>query len=179
MQHTLGDIQNIQSHLQLERPTLKVQDAWTGRLAETVVSDVPDLIYVTGTMAETEHITKNATLHIRHRRGQAFLGDPALIWSISGEKGEIRLTCLSSTTLQISSMADVTIDICDYKTNEIERVPLKWGASELPILSKSYAPIYEAYASGDVGKYADFDHGAKRHKQLDELWVSWDKFNGS
>jgi predicted dehydrogenase len=175
IQHTLGDIQNLQSHLQLQRPNLKVQDSYTGRFIGTVESDVPDLIYVTGSLAESEHTAKDATLHIRFRQAQAFLGEPALVWTIIGEKGEIRLTSALSTMLQISSLADVTIDIDDHENDKVQRVEWKWGPyPELPYLARSYGPLYDAYASGAIGKYADFEHALKRHTQLDGILASWD-----
>ncbi|RYP68213.1 hypothetical protein DL771_006813 [Monosporascus sp. 5C6A] len=173
VQHTLGDIQNIQSHLQLQRPILKVQDSYTGRFIDTIESDVPDLIYVTGTLPGTEHIAKGATLHMRFRRAQAFLGEPALIWSIYGEKGEIRLTAASNTMLQVSSLMDVTIDIDDHVNDEVQCVEWKWGSyPELQYLSRSYGPLYEAYVGGAVGEYADFEHAVKRHTQLDQILAS-------
>jgi len=175
VQHTLGDVQNLQSHLQLQRPNLKVQDSYTGRFIETVESDVPDLIYVTGSLPGSEHIVKDATLHIRFQGAQGFLGEPALVWRISGEKGEIRLTSALTTMLQVSSLVDVTIDIDDHENDKVQRVEWKWGSyPELPYLVRSYGPLYEAYASGAIGKYADFEHALKRHTQLDGILASWD-----
>lgn len=45
---------------------------------------------------------------------------------------------------------------------------------ELPHLPRSYASLYEAYAGGEVGKYADFDHAVIRHQQLGGLFAHWD-----
>ena len=175
VQNVLGDVHDIQSRLQIQRPKIKVLDSYIGRSVDTVESDVPDLIYVTGTLPGSEHILKDATFHMRYRRAQAFLGEPALVWTILGEKGEIRLTAAFDSMLQISQLGDVTIEIDDYEKREIERVDFKWDKfPELPHLSRSYAPIYEAYATGAVGKYADFDHALKRHTQLDGLLASWD-----
>jgi predicted dehydrogenase len=175
VQHTVGDIQIPQSHLQLQRPHLEVQDTYTGRFIETVKSDVPDLIYVTGSLPGSEHVIKDATLHIRFRPAQSFSGEPALVWTIIGEKGEIRLTSTLSTMLQISSLADVAIDIDEHENDEIHRVEWKWNSyPELPYLARSYGSLYEAYASGAVGEYADFEHAFKRHTQLDEILESWD-----
>lgn len=177
VQHVLGDLGDIQSRLQLQRPKLNVVDSHTGRPVDTMISDVPDLIHVTGTLPETEHIVKNATLHMRFRRAQAFQGDPALVWTIFGEKGEIRLTAVFDTMLQVSQLLDVTIEVHDHKAHEVERVDFKWGSyPELPHLARSYGPIYEAYANGTTGTYADFEHGLKRHKQLDKMLEKWDKF---
>lgn len=168
-------MQNLQSHLQLQRPKLKVVDSHSGRLIETVESDVPDLIYVTGSLPETEHIVKDATCHIRFRRAQAFFGEPALVWTVFGEKGEIRLTSALTTMLQISSLMDVTIEIDDHEHDEIQSVEWKWGPNpELSYLARSYGPLYEAYASGAIGEYADFEHALKRHLQLDGILASWD-----
>ena len=175
VQNVLGDIHNIQSRLQLQRPKIKVQDSYTGWSSKIVESDVPDLIHLTGSLAGSEHIVNNATMHMRFRKAQAFDGEPALVWTIFGEKGEIRLTAAFDTMLQVSQLGDVKIEIDDHAKHDIERVKFKWDAFlELPYLSRSYGSLYEAYATGAVGKYADFDHALKRHTQLDGLLASWD-----
>lgn len=175
VQNVLGDVHNIQSRLQLQRPKIKVLDSYTGSSIDTVESDVPDLVYMTGTLPGSEHVIKDATLHMRFRRAQAFLGEPALVWTIFGEKGEIRLTAAFDTMLQVSQLEDVTIELDDHEKREIQRVEFKWDAfTELPYLSRSYGSLYEAYATGAVGKYADFDYALKRHTQLDGLLASWD-----
>ena len=174
VQNVLGDVHNIQSRLQLQRPKIKILDSYIGR-SNTVESDVPDVIYLTGTLPESEHIVKDATFHMRFRRAPAFLGEPALVWTILGDKAEIRLTASFDTMLQISRLGDVTIEIDDHEKREVERVDFKWDAfSELPFLSRSYGALYEAYATGAVGKYPDFDYALKRHTQLDGLLASWD-----
>ncbi|KAK8004478.1 hypothetical protein PG989_004197 [Apiospora arundinis] len=176
VQRVLGDLQNVQSRLQLQRPKLNVVDSYTGRRASTIISDVPDLIHVTGTLPESEHVVKDATLHMRFRRAQAFPGDPALVWSILGEKGEIRISAVFDTMLQVSQLLDVTIEVHDQESDNVERVDFKWDKAfaQLPYLTRSYGPIYEAYANGTLGKCADFDHAVKRHEQLDGLYTSWD-----
>ncbi len=175
VQNVLGDVHHIQSRLQLQRPKIRVLDSFIGRSIDTIESDVPDLIYVTGTLPGSEHILKDATFHMRYRGAPPFSGEPSLVWTILGEKGEIRLTAAFDAMLQVSQLGDVTIEIDDYEKREIERVNLKWDAfSELPHLSRSYASLYEAYATGAVGKYANFDHALKRHVQLDGLLANWD-----
>ncbi|OTA92250.1 hypothetical protein M434DRAFT_74944 [Hypoxylon sp. CO27-5] len=177
VQHVLGDLGNMQSRLQLQRPKLNVVDSYTGRPVNTMISDVPDLIHVTGSLPESEHIVKDATLHMSFRRAQAFHGEPALVWTIFGEKGEIRLTAVFDTMLQVSQLLDVTIEVHDNEKREVERVDFKWSSfTELPHLARSYGPIYEAYANRTTGTYADFANALKRHKQLDEMLENWDKF---
>lgn len=168
---TLGDVHNIKPHLQLQRPSIKIYDSHTGEFIENAQSEVPDLIYVTGTLPGTRHIAQDATLSLRFRRAQVFEGEPALVWSILGEKGEIRLMAAASTMLQASSLADVTIHVENHETGNVEPVNFDWGAySELPFIARSYGPLYEAYASEAEGKYPDFEHALKRHRQLEEIW---------
>jgi hypothetical protein len=175
VQHTLGDLGNIQSRLQLQRPELIVVDSYTGRRVNTMTSDVPDLIHVMGNIAESEHVAKDATLTMQYRRAQAFPGDPALVWSIFGEKGEIRLKAVSDAMLQVSQLLDVTIEVHDHATRKVETIEFEWAHfPELAHLSRSYGPIYEAYANGTTGTYADFEHALKRHTQLDGMLDHWD-----
>lgn len=179
VQSVVGDVQNIQSRCQLLRPKIKVLDAYSGRSMKSIDSDVPDLIDMTGSLVESEHVAKDATFHMRFRKAQPFLGEPALIWTILGEKGEIRLTAGFDTMLQVSQLSDVKIEVHNHAEQDIERVAFKWEAySELPHLARSYASLYEAYLTGAVGKYPDFDHALKRHIQLDGLLESWDAFRG-
>ncbi|RYP76576.1 hypothetical protein DL771_001645 [Monosporascus sp. 5C6A] len=44
VQSALGEVQVEHSHLQLQRPDVKIRDVSTGKVVETVRSDVPDLI---------------------------------------------------------------------------------------------------------------------------------------
>ncbi|KAK3319758.1 hypothetical protein B0T19DRAFT_445557 [Cercophora scortea] len=176
VQNVLGDVENIESRLQIQRPRLKVLDSYTGRTIETIKSDVPDLISLTGSLPESEHVVKGATFAMRFRRARAFQGEPALVWTIFGERGEIRLTAAVDNMLQVSQLADVTIEIDDHESRRVQRVDFRWEAfKELSYLSRSYGPIYEAYANGDTtGKYGDFDHAVRRHDQLDALFASFD-----
>ncbi|KAK3319193.1 hypothetical protein B0H66DRAFT_260198 [Apodospora peruviana] len=175
VQNVVGDVQNIQSRLQIQRPELNVIDSYTGRVSEIIKSDVPDLIALTGTLPGSEHIVEGATFSMKFRRARAFQGEPALVWTIYGEKGEIRLTAAVDTMLQVSQLADVTIEIDDFARHRVERVDFRWEKyTELPLLSRSYASIYEAYAKGETGKYGDFDYAVRRHAQLDGLLDSWD-----
>ncbi|KAK7754966.1 hypothetical protein SLS62_003050 [Diatrype stigma] len=175
VQHVLGDLGTMQSRLQLQRPKLNVLDPTSGRTIDTVTSDVPDLVHMTASLLGSEHVVKDATLHMSFRRAPAFQGEPALVWTILGEKGEIRLTAVLETMLQVSEMLDVTIEVHDHEGGAVERVEFGWDSFlELPYQTRSYGPIYEAYAAGTVGSYADFEHALKRHEQLDGMLANWD-----
>ncbi|KAJ7683066.1 hypothetical protein B0H17DRAFT_1074527, partial [Mycena rosella] len=77
-------------------PNSKIRDPETN-IVKTVQSDVPDLIIVTSSLEESAIAQKEATLLVRFRRGQPSFDEPALVWNIIGEKGEIRLTNSTGT----------------------------------------------------------------------------------
>jgi hypothetical protein len=175
VQNTLGDIQNVQSQVQIQFPELKVQDpAKGGAIVETVKSDVPDLINVIGSLPSSANIDQGASLHISLRRGQTFKGEPGLVWTINGDKGEIRLVVPSGPGLQaFATSAD--IDIHDFETDEVQKVEWDYGRwSDLPVPARNIGALYEAYAEGDTTKYPNFDHALKRHTQLDEILSGFD-----
>jgi len=116
---------------------------------------------------------------MRFRRARPFRGEPALVWSIFGETGEIRLTSAVDNMLQASRLEDVTIEVNDFSTAKVQRVEFGWDEElmELPHLARSYASLYEAYAGSEVRRYADFDHAVRRHGQLDGILRQWDMDN--
>ncbi|KAM0810778.1 hypothetical protein AB5N19_11130 [Seiridium cardinale] len=174
IQYVLGDIQNIQSKLQIQRPDVKLIDRASGEVTEVVKSDVPDLVFVTGTLPESDITVEGASISIDARRGQPFKGEPAFIWTINGEKGEILLTSYNGPSIGVNS-ADVVIKIHDHETDEVQKVDSEASPFEhLPPAGRNIAALYEAYAAGDVSKYADFEHALKRHKQLDSILASFD-----
>lgn len=174
VQYTLGDIQNLQSQLQIQRPDVKIRDPVKGEIVETIKSDVPDLINVIGTLPSSENTAQGATVHISLRRGQPFKGEPGLVWTINGEKGEIRLVAPGGPALQAFAES-VAIDIYNYETDDVEKVEWNYGRfSELPVPARNIGALYEAYADGDTTKYPDFDHALKRHNQLDGILSGFD-----
>ncbi|KAK6065587.1 oxidoreductase family protein [Seiridium cupressi] len=174
IQYVLGDIQNIQSKLQIQRPDAKLIDRASGEVTEVVKSDVPDLVFINGTLPESDITVEGASISIDARRGQPFKGEPAFIWTINGGKGEILLTSYNGPSIGVNS-ADVVIKIHDHETDEVQKVDWEASPSELlPPAGRSIAALYEAYAAGDVSKYADFEHALKRHKQLDSILASFD-----
>ncbi|KAK6085911.1 oxidoreductase family protein [Seiridium cupressi] len=174
IQYVLGDIQNIQSKLQIQRPDAKLIDRASGEVTEVVKSDVPDLVFINGTLPESDITVEGASISIDARRGQPFKGEPAFIWTINGGKGEILLTSYNGPSIGVNS-ADVVIKIHDHETDEVQKVDWEASPSELlPPAGRSIAALYEAYAAGDASKYADFEHALKRHKQLDSILASFD-----
>lgn len=171
VQSALGEIQDIQSQLQLQRPEVAVRDPVTKETVEVVQSNVPDLFFVTGRLSESESVVSGASLHFRYRRGQTFKGEAPFVWTINGEKGEIRLVAQGGPAIQaMGHEQHLDIEVYDFASDEVKSVPWKWGRDDgLPVIARNIGALYEAYASGDDSQHPTFEHGAKRHQQLDAM----------
>ncbi|KAF7562914.1 hypothetical protein G7046_g1250 [Stylonectria norvegica] len=176
IQHVLGELKDLKGHVQLQRPDVKLRDPSTKKIVETVKSDVPDLIIATGSLAASETAQKDATVLYRFRRGQPFKGEPALVWTINGEKGEIRLVVQGGTTLHANAYGDaITLEVQDFATDEVEPVEWKWNdwQEELPGLSRSVAAVYDRYAEGHGKGLPSFEDAFVRHQQLGQILGNW------
>ncbi|KAI0011990.1 hypothetical protein F4779DRAFT_569918 [Xylariaceae sp. FL0662B] len=176
VQFVLGEVQNEQSRLQIQRPDVKIRDPSKGdAIVETVKSDVPDLIIVTGSLPKSEHVVENATLLVRLRRGQPFKDAPTYTWTVYGEKGELRLTIRDGPMPHMCSKGNpLTLELYDFETENIES--LEWESnerSELPGPARNIGALYEAYASSESVPYPTFEHAWKRHKQLDGILANF------
>ncbi|CAN8103992.1 unnamed protein product [Discula destructiva] len=181
VQSVLGEATDLQASLQLQRPNMKLRDG-SGNVVETIVSNVPDLMNVTGSFQESEIVQKGASLQVRFRRGQPFKGEPALTWHINCEHGEIRLTSPSGTSLHAASYNEpVVIEIHDFATDAVETVPWSWPGwqeeDDLPIVSRSVARLYEAFFEHQINdaprEYPIFLDAVKRHEQLHSILSKW------
>ncbi|KAI1774407.1 NAD(P)-binding protein [Hypoxylon cercidicola] len=171
VQTALGEVEVLHSHMQLQRPDVKIRDPSTGKILETVRSDVPDLMFITGTLQASEYVASGATIHLRCRRGQAFKGEDPLVWTVNGEKGEIRLSATGGMSIPATGHAEpIAIEVHDFDTDEVQNVRWVWhGKEELNVSARMVGTLYEAFAAGDGTKYPTFDHALKRHTQLDEM----------
>lgn len=174
----LGDLQNPTANFQLQRPEAKLVDS-KGEVTGTVTSDMPDLITVNGSLNQSETVQQNATYSFRLRRGQPFKSEPAFVWAINGEKGEVRLTAVGGPSLHAAAEPkDVTLEVHDFATDAVEKFdwsPEEWQ-NELPILSRNIGTLYDKYADGQDDLHdglPSFHTALHRHKQLDELISQW------
>ncbi|KAH8665393.1 hypothetical protein BGZ61DRAFT_431276 [Ilyonectria robusta] len=175
LQFVLGDAQDIGSRLQLQRPEVGLTSSKTGTVVETVKSDVPDLVFVTAQLGDNVHVQDRASLLVRYRQGQPFPGEPRLVWTINGEKGEIKLTAEGGTTPRTLASRPIKILLHDFATDHVEEVGWSWEPwqAELPAATRGVAGLYEAFARGDSTAYPDFEHALKRHEQLEEMLCGW------
>ncbi|KAK7956759.1 uncharacterized protein PG986_005981 [Apiospora aurea] len=177
VQFVLGDLHNTQSRLQLMRPDVKIKDSASGEVLETVKSNVPDLIHVTGVLPESNHVSNGATLSIRYRRGQPFKGEPPMVWTINGDKGEIRFTAHGGPGVNVTSKENApVIEVHNFATDEVEQIEYDHGPRlDVGLPARNVGSVYEAFATRDERQYATFDHAVKRHSQLDKMLLDYDK----
>ncbi|RYP00170.1 hypothetical protein DL764_006601 [Monosporascus ibericus] len=171
----VGDAQDIRSRLQLQRPEVGLISSKTGRVVETIKSDVPDLVSVTASLPGDKYIQDGASLLVSFRRGQPFPGEPCLTWTIHGETGDIKVTAEGGTTPRTIASRPVKIVLHDFVTDQVQDVGWSWETwrQELPAAARGVAGLYEAYARGDKTAYSDFEHALKRHDQLEEILSGW------
>ncbi|KAK3903623.1 hypothetical protein C8A05DRAFT_14439 [Staphylotrichum tortipilum] len=179
VQSVLGELAMVNGDFHLQRPETQLQDA-EGKVVKAVQSNVPDLILVSGKWDESTITQKNATLHFRFRRGQPFPGEPALEWTINGEKGEIRVISPTATFIQVGDPASPrVIEVHDFETNQVEKVEWDYEdwQKELPFPARVIGALYENFAevkrTGANEEYVTFEAAAKRHEQLEGLLSEW------
>ncbi|KAL3478316.1 oxidoreductase [Aspergillus californicus] len=178
IQYVIGDVIDIHGYCQIQRPEIGIADPATQTVTETVKTDVPDLIILQGQL-QARDTTDTSTLFARFGLGAPFPGEPAMVWHVVGETGELRLTAEGTTTLQAQGYdKPVSIDIFDFNTNKVEAVRWTWSdwQSALPIPAGSVGRLYEALASGDTAGIPSFEDALRRHMQLGEMLSSGSKW---
>ncbi|KFG87197.1 putative oxidoreductase [Metarhizium anisopliae] len=180
VQSVVGDVvpETTGSRLQLQRRRVRVRDPQNGEVVETVRSNVPDLLYLHGRLAESPRNDADATLAFAFRRGQPFPGTPSLAWSIYGVDGEIRLVAPAGISLQADACDEsVTIQVHDFDTDTVRDVKWDWTDVEkqVPVRGRSVQRVLYAYAdwkqgkSDGAGAWVGVDDAAARASQIQKL----------
>lgn len=174
------------STMQVQRPLIQILGA-DGAPARTVRSDVPDFLAVNGRLAPgKKNVVDGASLAVTFRLGPPFKGQPAFVWSINGEKGEILLTSPSGPYIFSgdSYREPVQIQVHDHETDEVVDVEVGWKdwQEELPLRARATGEIYERFAkwwdsgaSGEPGELPEAEafpslaHSLDRMKEFDTL----------
>ncbi len=173
-------MQDATAHFQLQRPETKLVDS-SGKVVDTVTSNVPDLIIVNGTLNGAAGTQQGATVSLRFRRGEPFKGDPGFVWNINGEKGEIRLTAVNGPTFHAAAdNKTVTLQVHDFETDQVDKVDWDWSGwqAELPLVARSIGTLYDKYANGQndpTDGVPSFRTAVHRHQQLEALLSQWEK----
>lgn len=176
VQAAIGEVlkETLHVHTQLQRPDVRIRDpAQDNAIVDTVRSDVPDLLSLHGTLAGSATVTGGATVTAYYRRGQPSFGDASFTWSLTCERGEIRLVAPEGANLQANAYKQpVTIQVQHYdKDGTVEEVPWAWsdGQGELPAPARSVMTQYEAFAAGDVTRVVSIESALSRAKQVEQL----------
>ncbi|EMC96280.1 hypothetical protein BAUCODRAFT_70124 [Baudoinia panamericana UAMH 10762] len=169
----LGEYVSSNAHTQIQRPDWAVTDAETGA-KRSAKCDVPDLLSLHGTLSASSYVAEGASLVVNFRRSTPFPGITPFVWTINGEKGEIRVT--NKNGVYLSAEGDksaIKTEVHSFATDTVET--LDWDFEEwqesLPPRSKNIAKLYDLYADGQLAEYGgvDFASAVKRHEQLDRL----------
>lgn len=156
----------------MQRPRQNLVTKTGDRLPAT--SDVPDLVSVHGTLVKSSLVAKGASLVINFRYGPPFKGTAPFVWTITCEKGEIRITNQGGPHLQSASVtSDVPIEVELFDSGKIEHHGWSWEdwQESLPHRGRNLAKLYDLYAEDklDAAGAADFGDAVVRHKELDAI----------
>lgn len=157
----LGELSFFRSQLSIQRSQVPIIDS-NGAVLETVTTDVADHIMLQGIL------TSSAPLSVTFRRGPPFKGTPGFIWSIHGEKGEIRISAPGPALQASDDEADVTVH--NFDQEELEVIEWDQHFKDLPRSARNVAAMYEAFANEETQKYPDFGHAVLRHRQIEEVF---------
>ena len=162
--------------MQIQRPDVKLRNADSQETIETITTQVPDLVVATARLEESKTAQKDASVLFRFRRGQPFKGEPALVWTINCERGEIRLISHSDILLHAGGyVSPVVIQIDDFESEQPREVEWQWESwqGELPIPARSVSKLYEVFSDGVAGSLPSFDDALVRHGQLQAMLDDW------
>ena len=169
----LGEYATSHAHTQIQRPNQKIVNRETGE-ESAVTSDVPDLVSVHGTLNPSRSMADGATLTATFRSGPPFPGTKALVWTITGDKGRIRVSNDKTSFVQSEANASpMPIEVENFTTGEVKQVAWQWEDWQEPLLARgrNIAKLYDLWYEDkltDLGA-ADFDAAVVRHRQLDRI----------
>jgi len=134
----------------IQRPEINVKDPRTGRIIETIQSDVPDLLSLSGSLKKSAVTAPNAAMTYFFRVGKPFPGNPACALNIYCENGEIQLTGPDGPALEFTPEDNpVKIQVHWFDTNSVEEVPWKWSKEQLEVESVARGVQQCLYAFAD------------------------------
>jgi predicted dehydrogenase len=165
-QYALGDIASVSSLLPVQYPEVDLIDSGTGKITEAnAAKSAPDLVYMHGRLASS------AVFSLTLRGGHPINGQN-LLWTISGEKGDI----------QISSPA--TPIWCGFGPLKVRVKTIDEPEREVPLLEdglESYGPpagniarLYEKFAKGQTDGVMDIEQALKMHQLVGKVFESSD-----
>lgn len=160
------DPASVQAKTQIQRPNVRIRDPATNEIIDKVVSDVPDLLSLNGTISAPQ-AAPDATLSLLFRRGQPFPDTPALTWTVNCEHGEIRLVSPSSTSFETDGKdAPVTIHVHTFDDDVVTPVEWTWSDTQkgLPLPARNVLTPLVAFAKqqGEGDGWVSLEDAARR-----------------
>lgn len=119
-------------------------------------------------------MTEGATLIANFRSGPPFPGTTPFVWTITGDKGRLRISSERGPFIQSEAGAyPVPIEVENFETGEVKQIAWEWESWQEPLLARgrNIAKLYDLYYEGRAAAYgvADFDAAVERHRQLDRM----------
>jgi len=142
-------------------------DPKTKEITSTEPKDTPDHILLQG------RLSSGATISYSLRGGDAFPGQPTVVWEIYGEKGEIRITNPASTIDIVHAGIDIQLHVFGEDAEKVD-IP-EDELSSVPHPAQNVGRIYDAYAKGregGEGGYPNWDKGFKMHELMEEMFTN-------
>ena len=169
--NVLGPIKPTASNLSLLRPNIKVLSS-SGEVLRTIQSNVPDLININGTLSSHN----NAPFSFSFHRGPQFKGTSALVWSVHGEKGEIRVEADTTGIHAFDENQNVKILVQNFESGEVEKVTWEDVMADRGLKgpAKNIGSLYEAFAEGGKAEWPTFEDALERHKFLEDVLGNWE-----
>lgn len=184
MHEILGEFDGFHSRAQIQDTEIRVLgNAEAGSLK----SNVPDFIAIHGALKGKPYLAKDATLAVTWRAGDPFKGDPAFVWNIRGEKGQLQLKSPAGTYLGSHSFWEpITLRFHDFANDEVQEISWDWQdwQKDLHLYTRSIGELYERYAEwyesgkGDIKsgrEWPTLEDGMTRMRELDGIFESFDK----
>jgi predicted dehydrogenase len=189
MHEVLGDFEEFDSRMQIQRPEVKVLDR-EGDLKKSIRTDVPDVVTMQGTLEAREGeggVVEGALFTHVFRHGTPFRGQPGLTWNINGEKGELLVT-MGEKFLFLED--PIVIQLHDHATDEVRELAWDWAdwQKDLPIKARCVAELYERYAEWvEAGQkhvtkgreWPTLEDAVRKTRQFDTIFQQFDRPRGA
>ena len=169
----LGEFESSNAHLQIQRPNQTIINRDTGA-TRPAQSDVPDLVSLHGTLKSSNYVAEGASLVANFCTGPPFPGTSPFVWTITGEKGRIRLSNERGPFIQSEGSGWPTpIQVEDFASQEVKEVSWEWEDWQEPLIprGRNIAKIYDLYYESGINDsgLVDFSDAVVRHAQLDRM----------
>ncbi|KAK4894858.1 hypothetical protein LTR27_006980 [Elasticomyces elasticus] len=101
-----------------------------------------------------------------------------LVWTINGERGEIRVTSSAGAYPQseIDDPSGIMIEVHDHASDQVKKVDWTWGKEWQAGLfhrGRNLGTLYDLFAEGEEAmrkaKVVDFEGAVARHREIDGL----------